>query len=68
MAKVTINKDICKGCGLCVTVCPKQIIILSENSINDKGYNPAEITDMNECIGCANCAKLCPDYVFTVER
>lgn len=68
MAKVTINKDICKGCGLCVTVCPKQIIILSKSSINDKGYNPAEITDMDECIGCANCAKICPDYVFTVER
>lgn len=68
MAKVTINEDVCKGCGLCVTVCPKQIIILSTTHINAKGYNPAEITDMDKCTGCANCAKMCPDFVLTVER
>ena len=68
MAKVIMNEDACKGCGLCVTVCPKKIIILSETRINAKGYNPAEITDMDKCTGCANCAKMCPDFVLTVER
>ena len=38
MAKVTIDKDTCKGCGLCVTVCPKGILRLSESEINAKGY------------------------------
>ncbi len=68
MAKVTINKDACKGCGLCVTVCPKNIVVLSKTHINAKGYNPMEITDMSLCIGCANCAKTCPDFVLTVEK
>lgn len=68
MAKVTIDKDACKGCGLCVTVCPKNIIILSKTELNTKGYSPVEITDMEACIGCASCAKMCPDFVFTIEK
>ena len=68
VAKVTIDKDACKGCGLCVTACPKKIVVLSKSSINAKGYNPVEITDMALCIGCANCAKMCPDFVLTVEK
>ena len=30
MAKVTFDVERCKGCGLCETVCPKQIIALSK--------------------------------------
>lgn len=68
MAKVIIDKDACKGCGLCVTACPKKIVVLSKTHINAKGYNPVEITDMALCTGCASCAKMCPDFVLTVER
>ena len=37
MAKVTFDVERCKGCGLCETVCPKQIIALSKEKINAKG-------------------------------
>jgi 2-oxoglutarate ferredoxin oxidoreductase subunit delta len=66
--KITIDKNLCKGCGLCVTVCPKGILKLSENELNDKGYSPVEITDMESCTACASCAKMCPDVVFTIEK
>ena len=68
MAKVSFNTELCKGCGLCETVCPKQIIALSKEKINSKGYHPAEITDQEKCIGCAFCATMCPDTVIKVER
>ncbi len=68
MSKITIDKHACKGCGLCVTVCPKKILRLSETELNDKGYSPVEIIDMETCIACASCAKMCPDVVFTVEK
>ena len=68
MAKVTINIDICKGCELCTTACPKKIVALSKDKINAKGYHPAEVTDMEKCIGCASCAMICPDCAITVER
>ena len=68
MAKVTFNEEICKGCGLCVIACPKKIISLSKDTINQKGYHPATVTDAEKCIGCAFCATMCPDCVITVEK
>lgn len=67
-AMVLFEKDLCKGCELCVSVCPKKIIKIDEKSINNKGYQPAYIDDMDECIGCANCAMICPDSVITVQK
>lgn len=68
MAKVTFNESICKGCQLCTTVCPKNIVVMATDRINTKGYHPATVEKMEECIGCTNCALICPDCVITVER
>ena len=67
MAKITINKEGCKSCGLCVLSCPKKILRISSES-NKNGYFFVEITDQDACIGCASCAVMCPDCVITVER
>lgn len=67
MAKVTFDKNRCKGCALCVSACPKGIVALSDE-INQKGYHPATVTDEEKCIGCAFCATMCPDCVITVEK
>lgn len=68
MAKVSFNEDRCKGCGLCVSVCPKGIVALAKDKINAKGYHPAGVSEQDKCIGCASCALMCPDTVITVER
>ncbi len=68
MAKMTVNETICKGCGLCVSVCPKKIIVLAKGRLNTKGYSPAEVTDQSACIGCAMCGIMCPDSAITVEK
>ena len=68
MAKVSFREDRCKGCGLCVEVCPKKIVELKKNHLNAKGYHPAGVTDMDKCIGCAFCATICPDCVIKVEK
>ena len=67
MAKLTFNTDFCKGCGLCVTACPKKIVALSSD-LNKRGYHPAEVVEQDKCIGCAFCATMCPDCVITVEK
>jgi 2-oxoglutarate ferredoxin oxidoreductase subunit delta len=66
MAKVEFNEALCKGCGLCVSACPKKIIRLSERA-NEKGYFVAEIGNRDLCIGCGACFYLCPDVVITVS-
>ncbi len=68
MAKVTFREERCKGCGLCEIACPKKIVVLAKDRINQKGYHPAIITDQDACIGCAFCATSCPDLVITVEK
>lgn len=68
MNKVTFNKTLCKGCGLCILACPKKIIFLDKEEINAKGYHPAKVTEFDKCIGCAMCATMCPDVVITVEK
>ena len=45
MAKVTFREERCKGCGLCVEVCPKKIVELNKHQLNSKGYHPAGVTD-----------------------
>lgn len=65
---VHFDQERCKGCELCVNVCPKHIVLLDPNSTNSKGYHPATVSDMALCIACASCAKMCPDSVITVEK
>lgn len=68
MASVSVNEDVCKGCGLCVDACPKKIMELDASRINKKGYHAAHCVNMAECIGCAFCATMCPDVAITVEK
>lgn len=68
MPKVSLRQDRCKGCGLCVSVCPKKIVVMDNNSLNSKGYHPASVSDMSQCIGCTFCATICPDCVITIEK
>ena len=67
MARAIFDENVCKGCGLCVTVCPKKIVELKDH-FNAKGYRPAGLSDESKCIGCAFCATICPDCVITVEK
>ncbi len=66
--KVTIDEALCKGCELCVSVCPRKIILLDERKLNAKGYNPAHVIDMEQCIACTMCAVMCPDSAIQVEK
>jgi len=64
--KIIIDTEGCKGCGLCVAVCPKNCIDISEQS-NKHGYFPAQANN-TDCTGCAMCAIICPDAVIEVRR
>lgn len=64
---LTFRKERCKGCGLCVAVCPKKLLVL-EGTTNIKGYNPASCADASLCVGCASCARICPDSIITIEK
>ena len=67
MPKVSILKDRCKGCGLCVAACPKQNLALGKK-FNASGYAYAQFDPKKGCVGCAFCAELCPDIAIRVYK
>ena len=36
-----IAVDRCKGCGLCVSICTKDVLVLDVSIVNELGYHPA---------------------------
>lgn len=51
--KVEISKELCTGCGACVSMCPAQIIEL------DSGSNKAVVTDHESCDLLGGCMYVC---------
>ncbi len=67
MPKILVDKTLCKGCELCVGVCPKKILRLS-SEINSMGNYFICQTDETVCIGCKLCAIMCPDLAISVFK
>lgn len=66
---ITVERDRCKGCGLCTAVCPQNVLVLDQDHLNVRGYHPAALVDPEgACTGCALCALVCPDVCITVYR
>lgn len=72
--RIEIDRERCKGCALCINVCPKKQIEVSDR-LNTKGYYPARFKQEDvrdeqllECTGCALCAVTCPDVAIEVYR
>lgn len=65
MAKAVIDREKCKGCGLCVEACPQRLIQI-DSRINKNGYLPAWLKDAERCVGCRLCAISCPDVAILV--
>jgi len=55
-----INREWCKGCGICVHFCPKNVLELDEE---DKVVAPRR----EDCICCKMCELRCPDLAIEIE-
>ena len=60
-AEFTIKSERCKGCGICVTFCPKQVLALD-------ALGKVYVKDIEKCIACGQCELRCPDYAIFVDK
>ena len=65
---IVIEAGYCKGCGICIWVCPKSVLAISEE-LSDRGYYPPKIVDAEACSSCRQCELYCPDCaIFLAEE
>lgn len=63
---VVVADERCKGCGLCVDVCPPHALALDERAVNAMGHHIVRLVDPDVCTSCAKCARVCPDAVLSI--
>ncbi|TAK29872.1 MAG: 4Fe-4S dicluster domain-containing protein, partial [Chloroflexota bacterium] len=57
----------CKGCEICVTVCPVDALQVSEQT-NEWGYHYPALKAEGICTACKACALMCADLVIEVYK
>ena len=58
--KLKIYNEKCKGCKLCVDVCPQNVLEM-DGRVNKKGMQYIIIKNPEKCTQCGLCALVCPD-------
>lgn len=64
--KIYINQKWCKGCYICVEVCP-QNVLGKAGEISEKGFQQVVVAYPEKCTRCLQCEMLCPDLAINVE-
>ncbi|HEY8547418.1 MAG TPA: 4Fe-4S dicluster domain-containing protein [Acidimicrobiales bacterium] len=62
---VTIDRERCKGCELCIPACRPGVLSMS-TEVNAIGYRYPVLAP--GCTGCQACHAVCPDFVFEVYK
>jgi len=57
---IEVNREFCKGCGICVAFCPKGVLELDD-------HEKAEVKHLEECNACMLCELRCPDMAVEVK-
>ena len=60
IVNLEIVPEWCKGCDICVKVCPERCLALDAKRI-------VTVTDPRACTGCRVCEWLCPDFAIRVQ-
>ena len=63
---ITVDRFLCKGCGICIDMCPREVYEWSKD-ISKKGVRYPLPAHPEKCTKCRICEILCPDFAISVE-
>jgi 2-oxoglutarate ferredoxin oxidoreductase subunit delta len=63
--KVIIDREMCKGCMLCLRACPVKVLE-TDSELNSSGSHTSKAVHADKCIACGNCYEVCPDVCIEV--
>lgn len=63
---VVIDTEACKGCELCIEACKPDVLRMTVEERNDRGYCFPQL--LEGCTACGACAQICPDFCFEVWK
>ncbi len=62
---IKILKHYCKGCEICVDVCPKEVLDMVVTLDRWEG-TIVEVIDVDKCNACMLCENQCPDFAIEI--
>ena len=68
--KVEIDRELCKGCLLCIRSCPVKVLEADTEPNLSGSYPAIPVNSTNpshdKCFACGNCYEVCPDVCIKV--
>jgi len=63
--EIRIDDRFCKGCALCLEVCPRKVFGKGDER-SRAGYAMPRVMALEKCVVCLLCEMTCPDLALTV--
>ncbi len=63
--RIVIAAELCKGCHICISVCPFGVLKKGDQ-VDNRGFYLPEVVDIDACRVCRLCEMECPDFAITV--
>jgi 2-oxoglutarate ferredoxin oxidoreductase subunit delta len=65
--QIHIDAKLCKGCHICISVCPHDVLKKAD-AVDDRGYYLPVVAHLESCTICRLCEMECPDFAISVEE
>jgi 2-oxoglutarate ferredoxin oxidoreductase subunit delta len=66
IVEIDVDTFLCKGCGICVEMCPRKVFEWSKE-LSEKGVHYPVPVHAEKCVKCKLCELLCPDFAIAVR-